>query len=193
MEGAQNAMEKRSKAQESYRRGEFQQSIEYANQWLSIVKNVGDQKKEETAAYNVLAWSYYMVGDYKQSIEYAKKAVSSAKDAGNKERESEAYNVLAWSYYKVEDYKRSIEYAKEAVSVAREAGSKERESEADNVLAASYHGLGEHHQGNKCSIIQSNLPKKNFRTSVVFRELRKAGAAATGVFLYGSSSNIMSI
>ena len=81
MEGAQNAVEKISKSQDSYRRGEFQESIEYAKEALSSAKEEGN-KEREAEAYDVLASSYNAVKDYKQSIEYAKEAVSSAKELG---------------------------------------------------------------------------------------------------------------
>ena len=91
-------MEVEQNAQESYRRGEYHQSIAYAKQWRNISKETGD-KEQEAAACNIAALSCYCIGDYKQSIEYSKQELQIVTDVGNSERQAAACDVTARSYY----------------------------------------------------------------------------------------------
>lgn len=130
-------MEEIKKAEDSYKRGEYHTSKDYAEKGLGIFREIGDRNGEAQACY-VLAQLHYIIKDYEHSKEYSEQFQNIAKEVGDKKLEAEAYQLLAYYFYSVGDYKNSIENGSKSLSIAEEIGNEELKTRAHDVLAKSH-------------------------------------------------------
>ena len=135
-------MEEIKKAEESYKRGEYHTSKDYAEKGLGIFREIGDRNGEAQACY-VLAQLHYIIKDYEHSKEYSEQFQNIAKEVGDKKLEAEAYQFRACYFYRVRDYKNGIENGSKSLSIAEEIGNEELKTRAHNVLAKSHQMAGD--------------------------------------------------
>ena len=122
---------------------DYEKAIEFYQQSLTMVKEIGD-KDSEGKAYTSIGSAYDCLGDYKKAIEFHQQSLSIAKEIGNKRSQGAAYTSLGNAYYSLCDYKKAIEFHQQSLSIAKELGDKDSEGKAYTILGGAYYYLGDY-------------------------------------------------
>ena len=122
--------------------GEFETAIEFHQQGLSIIKDIGN-KAVEGRAYALLGMAYQSLGNFKAAIEFHQQALTFAKDGAMKSLEGRAYDNLGMAYQSLGDSKTSIDFHQKALLIAKDIGDKALEGVAYNGIGTAYRSLGD--------------------------------------------------
>ena len=125
-----------------HRLGEFKKAIEFYQQALSIMKEVGN-KDSEGDLYMNLGCAYRTLGDFKTAIKFQQQALSIMKEVGNKDSEGSVYTNLGTAYYSLGDFKTAIKLHQEALSIVEKVGNKDSEGSVYTNLGNGYRSLGD--------------------------------------------------
>ena len=85
-----------------YSLGQYQQAIEYYQQWLAIAREIGDRGGEANSLGN-LGNAYYSLGQYQQAIEYHQQSLAIAREIGDRRGEAIALFNLGNALARVDD------------------------------------------------------------------------------------------
>ena len=125
-----------------HRLGEFEKAIEFYQQALSIMKEVGNKDSEGTVYMN-LGCAYGSLGDFKTAIKFQQQALSIMKEVGNKDAEGTVYMNLGCDYDSLGDFNTAIEFHQQALSIKKEVGNKDSEGTVYMSLGCAYGSLGD--------------------------------------------------
>ena len=125
-----------------HRLGEFEKAIEFYQQALSIMKDVGNKDSEERLYMN-LGNAYHSLGHFKTAIKFHQQALSIMKEVGNKDSEGRLYMNLGNAYDSLGDFKTAIKFHQQALSIMKEVGNKDSEGRVYMNLGDAYYSLGD--------------------------------------------------
>jgi len=125
-----------------YNMGDSRKAIEYYEQALKILREIGDRRGEGNAIKN-LGNSYIHLGEPRKAIKCYEQATEIAKEIGDRRGECLGLGNLGFSYSRHGDPKKAIEYYKQAIEIAREIGDRRREGIWLGYLGNEYSNLGD--------------------------------------------------
>lgn len=135
MEGAcWNPKEKVKNANDYYLQGKYYESMQCAEEGLSIFKKMRDMYGQAQAC-QVLAWSYYMVRDYEQSGKYGDRFLNITREVGHRKQEAEACMFLACLFHMRKDFDQSKINGNQALRIAEELKDDKLQARAHHVLS----------------------------------------------------------
>ncbi|MFN6306097.1 MAG: tetratricopeptide repeat protein, partial [Microcystis sp.] len=94
--------------------GEYQKAIEFYQQSLAILREIGDRGGEANS-YMGLGNVYYSLGEYQKAIEFHQQSLAITREIGDRRGEAKSWFNLGFTYYKLD----RISEAKEAYLQAR--------------------------------------------------------------------------
>ncbi|MCW5211836.1 tetratricopeptide repeat protein, partial [Desulfobulbus sp. TB] len=114
---------------------QFQQS-------LSILREVGDRKREGTILNNI-ATVYYHQGDYEQALQYYKQCLPIRHEAGDKSGIGDTLNNIAQIYRAQKKYSKAIESHEQDLAICRDLGNRAGESLSCWNIGLTYYDMGD--------------------------------------------------
>ncbi|WKZ48683.1 MAG: tetratricopeptide repeat protein [Anaerolineales bacterium] len=122
--------------------GDARKAIEFYEQQLVIVREIGNRRGEGNALNN-LGLAYAALGDARKAIEFYEQQLVIVREIGNRRGEGNALNNLGLAYAALGDARKAIEFYEQRMVIAREIGDRRGEGNALNNLGLAYAALGD--------------------------------------------------
>jgi tetratricopeptide (TPR) repeat protein len=128
-----------------YSLGETRQAIEFYNQRLEIVREIGDRRGEGNALGN-LGVAYAAIGETRQAIEFYEQQLKIVREISDRSGEGNALGNLGSAYYALGETRQAIEFYEQHRDIAGEIGDRRGAGNALGNLGIAYYSLGEMRQ-----------------------------------------------
>ena len=125
--------------------GQYQQAIDYQQQWLVNAREIGDRQGKASALGN-LGNAYYSLGQYQQAIEYYHQQLAITREIGDHQGEANSLGGLGNTYLLLGQYQQAIDYQEQWLAIAQEIGDRPGEANALGNLGIAYKSLGQYQQ-----------------------------------------------
>jgi tetratricopeptide (TPR) repeat protein len=122
--------------------GETRRALEYYEQSLAVLREIGDRRGEGNALGN-LGNAYYLLGETRRAIDYYEQQLAITREIGHQRGEGNALGCLGLAYADLSETQRAIEYHEQYLAIARELGDRRGEGNALGNLGNTYYALGE--------------------------------------------------
>ncbi len=122
--------------------GQVDKAIEYHQQALVILKEIGDRMGEGTALGS-LGSAYHRLGQVDKAIEYCQQALVIARETGDQRGEGNRLGNLGNAYADLGQAEKAIEYYQQALEIQKATGDRLGEGNALGSLGNAYHRLGQ--------------------------------------------------
>jgi CHAT domain-containing protein/Tfp pilus assembly protein PilF len=123
--------------------GQYERSINYYEQALSIAQEIGDRNMEGSTLGN-LGITYDSLGQYATAIDYYEQVLAIAQKIGDRQGEGNHLGNLGLVYSSLGQYATAIEHHEQALSIAREIGDRRGEGNHLGNLGIAYESLGQY-------------------------------------------------
>ena len=104
-----------------YSLGEYRPAIDYQEQALAILREIGDRKGEGAVLGN-LEICYEWLGEYRHAIDYQVQSLAIRREIGDRQGEGNTLGNLGICYKFLGEYSRVIDYHEQSLAIAREIG-----------------------------------------------------------------------
>ncbi len=123
--------------------GEYQRTIDYYQQSLTIKREIGDRNGEANSLIG-LGNAYDSLGQYPRAIDYQEQSLTIKREIGDRNGEANSLIGLGNAYYSLGQYPRAIDYYEQSLNIKQEIG--DRNSEANSLigLGNAYDSLGQY-------------------------------------------------
>jgi CHAT domain-containing protein/tetratricopeptide (TPR) repeat protein len=125
--------------------GQYQQAIDYHQQYLTIAQEIGDRWGERNALGG-LSNAYYSLGQYQQAIKHHQQYLTIAQEIGDRQGEGTTLGNLGNAYNHLGQYQQAIDYSQQHLTIAREIGDRRGEGNALGNLGNAYYSLDQYQQ-----------------------------------------------
>jgi tetratricopeptide (TPR) repeat protein len=125
-----------------YQLGQVEKAIEYHEQALVILREIGDRRGEGSALGN-LGLAYSDLGQVEKAIEYHNQALVIVREIGDRRGEGAVLGNLGNAYSALGQVEKAIEYHNQALEIAREIGDRRGEGADLGSLGNAYSALGQ--------------------------------------------------
>ncbi|XP_022238444.1 G-protein-signaling modulator 2-like [Limulus polyphemus] len=115
----------------------LEKAVEYYEQNLTLVKDIGDKSAQGRACGN-LGNTYYLLGDFPKTISYHQERLSIAREFGDKAAERRAHSNLGNAHIFLGEFETAAEHYKKTLSLAEELGDRAVEAQACYSLGNTY-------------------------------------------------------
>ena len=125
--------------------GDYQRTIYFAQQCLTISQKIGDRWSEGNALGN-LGLAYDGLGQYERAIDCHQQALALAIEISDRRGEGSALSNLGLAYDSLGQYDRAIDGHQQYLMITREIGDRWGEGKALGNLGVAHHSLGQYEQ-----------------------------------------------
>ena len=122
--------------------GEYQKSLDFYLQGLSLSREVGNREYEGSAINN-LGNSYKNLGDFEQAIFYLDQALNIAREVGDRQGEAISLNNLGTCYILLGAYPKAVEVLTKSLPIRRELKERKGEGNTLNNIGLAYLNSGD--------------------------------------------------
>ena len=128
--------------EEYFKTANFQEAIQYFEQYGRICKELED-KAGEGSAYGKLGDTYNSVGNVEETLDFLHKQLKIATEVGDKKSEGRACASLGSVYQGRERFTKALEYYQRHLKFALESGDKAGKGHAYGNLGMFFHNVGD--------------------------------------------------
>ena len=121
--------------------GEARQAIEFYQQSLTIMRELGRRRREGEILGN-LGLAYAALGETRQAIEFYQQSLTIMRELGDRRSEGNAVGNLGNAYGDLGDTRTAIEFHQQHLAIARELGDRRGEGNTLGNLGIAYFTLG---------------------------------------------------
>lgn len=121
---------------------EQRKAIEFFEQTLKILREIGDRGLEGAALGN-LGSAYLSLGEYRKAIKIYEQALKILREIGDLRGEGTTLGNLGFAHSNLGEYHKAIEFYEQALKILREIGDRGGEGAYLNNLGIAYSNLGE--------------------------------------------------
>jgi tetratricopeptide (TPR) repeat protein len=122
--------------------GHFEQAIEFHEQALLIVCEVGDRQEEGRILGN-LGREYRALGQFEQAIKLYEKSLIIARATDDRRREGNLLGHLGWAYRMLGQIEQAVSHYEEGLTIAREISDRQQEGYHLGRLGIAFLDLGQ--------------------------------------------------
>ncbi|MFH0982660.1 MAG: tetratricopeptide repeat protein, partial [Planctomycetota bacterium] len=122
--------------------GDARKAIEFYEQQLVIVREIGDRRGEGAALGN-LGTAYAALGDARKAIEFYEQQLVIVREIGDRRGEGAALGNLGTAHADLGDARKAIEFYEQDLVIAREIGDRSGEGAALGNLGNAHADLGD--------------------------------------------------
>ena len=126
----------------NYCLGDFRKAIEYHEQHVKILKEVGD-RAGEGRAYGNLGNALRILGDVQKAKEYNERHLKISKEVGDRTEEGRAYGNLGNALRNLGDFQKAVEHYERHLKISKEVGDRVGEGRAYRGLGNTFRSLGD--------------------------------------------------
>ena len=130
--------------------GEYQQAIDFHQQFLAIAQQIGD-RHGEAISLNNLGNAYNSLGEYQQAIDFLQQSLAIAQQIGDRHGEAISLVNLGRAYYFLGEYQQAIDFYQQSLAIAQQIGDRNGEAISLGNLGDAYNSLGEYQQATECN------------------------------------------
>ncbi|MGJ5634882.1 CHAT domain-containing protein, partial [Nostoc sp. CALU 1950] len=123
--------------------GQYPKALEFYQQALAIIKEIGDRSGESTTLNNIGA-IYDSLGQYPKALEYFQQALAIIKEIGDRSREGGSLNNIGAIYSSLGQYPKALEFYQQALAIIKEIGDRSGEGTTLNNIGGIYDSLGQY-------------------------------------------------
>ncbi|MDZ7404699.1 MAG: tetratricopeptide repeat protein [candidate division KSB1 bacterium] len=124
-------------------RGDYATTLDYLQQSLKILREIGD-RAGEGATLNNLATTAYAGGDYATALEYLQQSLKILREIGDRRGEGATLNNISQIYQTRGDYATALDYLQQSLKISREIGDRAGEGATLNNLATTAYAGGDY-------------------------------------------------
>ncbi|MBD2606107.1 tetratricopeptide repeat protein [Scytonema hofmannii FACHB-248] len=124
---------------------QYQKAIDYHQQSLGIVREIGD-RNGEAACLNNLGSVYNFLGQYQIAIDYNQQSVAIFLGIGNRNGESGSLTNLGIAYKSLGKYQNAIDYHQQSLDIRLEIGDRKGQAASLTNLGNVYGSLGKYQE-----------------------------------------------
>ncbi|TYQ30842.1 CHAT domain-containing protein [Pseudanabaena sp. UWO310] len=101
--------------------GQYQQAIDYSQQWLAFAKKIGDRQTEADALGN-LGNNYRLVGDYAKALDAQTQGLIIRKELNDRQGEEQVLESLGSIHYDLGNYDKAEALYRQSLAIAKAEG-----------------------------------------------------------------------
>ncbi|MDF0551488.1 tetratricopeptide repeat protein [Kamptonema sp. UHCC 0994] len=125
--------------------GEYQQAIQFYQQFLKLARETRDRQCEAISLAN-LGNAYYSLGEYQQSVHFLQQSLEIAHENLDPQGEAISLNGLGNAYHALAQYQQAIHLLQQSLEISREICDHRGEAISLGNLGNIYYSLGEYQQ-----------------------------------------------